>query len=156
MMEKACVPIWLYWGLPPFSVSKDSWSSFYTPSVDEITHSAPVATLSPSPASNFPPVNPNSGQLPGETMWAYFQRRKERWMNLIQKESLKSREAHLGRERSQARKQVPSKKGPLVFSWEKIGEFNHCIRTLLTRGEASFRWTSWSNKEVYGFLQKSV
>jgi hypothetical protein len=138
MMEKACVPIWLYWGLPPFSVSNDSWSSFYAPPVDEITHSAPAATLAPSPPSNFPPVNPNSGQLPGETMRAYFQRRKERHIKLMQNETPKSREARLGRQRSQAKKQLPGKKGPLVFYWEKIGEFDIRIRTLLTRASAGF------------------
>jgi hypothetical protein len=147
MIERACVPIWLYWGLPPFSTSNDSWISLYAPPVDEIAHSAPAACPSHSPPSSFPPVHPNSGQLPGETMRAYFKRRKERQMNLIQKESPKNREARLGRERAQARKQLPGKKGPLMFYWEKIGEFNIRIRTLLTRADAKFSWTTWSNKE---------
>src|SRR5271168_3716110 len=100
MMEKAFVPIWLYWGLPPFSTSNDSWISFYAPPVDEIAHSAPMPCPSLSFPSSFPPVHPNSGQRPGETMRAYFNRRKEKRVDLIQKESPKSREVRLGRERA--------------------------------------------------------
>jgi hypothetical protein len=80
-------------------------------------------------------------------MRAYFQRRKERHIKLMQNETPKSREARLGRQRSQAKKQLPGKKGPLVFYWEKIGEFDIRIRTLLTRASAGFSWTTWSNKE---------
>jgi hypothetical protein len=68
-------------------------------------------------------------------------------MKLKQKETPKSREARLGRERAQSKKQLPGKKGPLVFYWEKMGEFNIRIRTLLSRADAGFSWTAWSNKE---------
>jgi len=133
VMITAKVPIWLFWGQSPFLTSNDSqisWTSFYAPAINEPVHSAlpvksapPVATKSPA-SSSFPPVRLGSGQLPGESMRAYFQRRKERHATYKQNESPKSRQSHLGREQSQATKQNPGKKGPAVYYWEKIGEFN--------------------------------
>ena len=57
-------------------------------------------------------------------MQAYFQCRKERHATYKQNESPKSRQSRLGREQSQVTKRNPGKKGPAVYYWEKIGEFN--------------------------------
>jgi len=51
-------------------------------------------------------------------MRAYFQCRKERHAKYEQN---KSRQSHLGPEKSQATKQNPGKKGLVVYYWEKIG-----------------------------------
>ena len=98
VMITAKVPIWLFWGQSPFLTSNDSqisWTSFYAPAINEPAHSALpvksaplVATKSPA-SSSFPPVRLGSGQLPGESMRAYFQRRKERHGTYKQNESLK-------------------------------------------------------------------
>ena len=141
-MITAKIPIWLYWGCPPFVKSFDlrsSWVSLYTPTIDEPMHPAlPIATegLAPSPVSDFPPVEPNSRQCPGESMRAYFQCRKERHQRLMEKETPLQKQARLSRERSQATKQDPGKKGPKVYYWEQKGEFNIRIRTHLTRALA--------------------
>jgi len=113
IMITAKVPIWLFWGQSPFLTSNNlqiSWTSFYAPAINEPAHSAlpvesapPVATKSPA-SSSFPPVQLGSGQLPGESMQAYFQHRKERHAKYKQNKSPKSRQSRLGCEQSQATK----------------------------------------------------
>ena len=104
--------------------------------------------LHSSTASNFLPVEKYSGQRPGESMRAYFQRRKERNLKIMENETTSNRQARLSRERAQTKKQLPGKKGPKVYHWEKIGEFGIRIRTYLTRGLAQQLWSRWPSKAV--------
>jgi hypothetical protein len=99
-------------------------------------------------ASDFPPVEAHSGQRPGESMRAYFQRRKERNLKIMENETASSREKRLSLERAQAKKQVPGKKGPKVYYWEKTGELGARIRTYQTRGLVQHLWRRWRSKDV--------
>ena len=104
-----------------------TWKADYTAKNKEPSHSMPlVATASPasSSTSKFPPVKPNSGQLSGESMRAFFQCRKERHIKIMQNETPQARQIRLSHEKSQATKPLSSKKGPVVYYWEKTGEFN--------------------------------
>ena len=153
-MITARIPIWLYWGCPPFNASFDlrlSWVDLYTPPIDEPSHpTLPIATKGPASSynSNFPPIPANSRQRPGEFMRAYFERRKERHKRLMEKETPLQKQARLDREKAQANKQIPGKKGPTVFYWEKTGEFNIRIRTHLSRALAKSLWNLWPNKAI--------
>ena len=102
--------------------------------------------LHSSTASNFPPVQKHSGQRPGESMRAFFQRRKERNLIAMENETASEREKRLSRERAQAEKPVPGKKGPTVYSWDKTGEFDIRIRTLVPRGLVQQLWRRWTSK----------
>jgi hypothetical protein len=81
-------------------------------------------------------------------MRAYFQRRKERHKSMMEKETPLQTQVRLNREKSQATKQLPGKKGPTVFYWEKKGERDIRIRTRLSRADAKFSWSQWSNKDI--------
>jgi hypothetical protein len=69
-MMQASVPLWFYWGKSPFYVTPlESWirDEFYLGDGDPIT-------VKPTDVTGrvLPPVIPNSGQRPGETMEQFF------------------------------------------------------------------------------------
>ncbi|KAJ3495590.1 hypothetical protein NLJ89_g10604 [Agrocybe chaxingu] len=154
------VPVWIHWGKEPFlRVSSESWLSQYRP-VPMQVHTQPVGwELCPAAASSsqpkptermdlesisshvdptFPPVQPHSGQNPGETMIAYFQRRKKKNLELMKTEGPAQRDARLKVVAEKERRSRPSKKERKFFYWAEHS--GHRIRTYMPRKEAADMW----------------
>lgn len=142
-MMQASVPLWFYWGkIPYYATPLQSWirDEFYPSDGDHIT-------VTPTDAAGraFPPVVPQSGQRPGETMEQFFSRRQQRDKELKGKETPGQCSSRQAREKFQASRPRPGKKGPLVFYWDDIDGFR--IRTPLPRPHVERMWDTWKTTE---------
>ncbi|KAJ8094070.1 hypothetical protein PM082_009961 [Marasmius tenuissimus] len=95
------------------------------------------------------PLCPASGQNPGEHIRDFLERRRVLQDEKEKDESPLSRYMRLQRKREAEGLRAPGKKGPRVWHWEKVhlGEGKEeffRVRTLLTRGDADARWTTYS------------
>lgn len=90
----------------------------------------------------LPPVIPNSGQRPGETMEQFFSRRQERDEKLREKETTTQQSSQRAREKLQASRPRPGKKGASVFYWDDVEGFR--IRTPLPRPQVERMWDTWT------------
>jgi hypothetical protein len=120
-MMQASVPLWFYWGKSPFYVTPlESWirDEFYLGDGDPIT-------VKPTDVTGrvLPPVIPNSGQRPGEAIEQFFSRRQQRDENLRRKETTSERSSRQAREKTQASRPRPGKKGASVFYWNDVDGF---------------------------------
>ncbi|KAF8960571.1 hypothetical protein BDZ97DRAFT_1760686 [Flammula alnicola] len=129
------------WLTQSSSAQSWSWASTSAPTHHKSGQSGSLESVK-SPASTSPPVEQGSGQCPGETMRAYFERKKQQHLQWKREESDKARQAHLNREAAQKKKACPGKKGPLVYHWVRVGKFFR-VRTLLLRALAEHYW-NWS------------
>jgi hypothetical protein len=74
-MVQASVPVWFYWGKAPYFVMPlESWIRDEYGTGDD----KPI-TVPPTDAAGrvLPPVEPHSGQRPGETMEQFFSCRRD-------------------------------------------------------------------------------
>ncbi|KAJ7251842.1 hypothetical protein B0H12DRAFT_1071856 [Mycena haematopus] len=78
----------------------------------------------PTPPGEFPPVERNSNQKPGESMEAFFERRAKGDAQTLARESDRQRQSRLAKEKNAQRTACPSK--ARVYVWEKIN--GHWIR----------------------------
>ncbi len=132
-MMHASVPLWFYWGKSPFYIMPlHSWirDKFYLGDGDPIT-------VAPTDATGhvLPPVIPQSGQHPGETMEQFFSRRQQCDEKLREKELANQRSSRQAREKLQALRPRPGRKGPSVFYWDDIDGFD---RTISFKQKANF------------------
>jgi hypothetical protein len=147
-MVQASVPLWFCWGQSPsYNPRLESWinDDFYFGLGD-----GDIITVKPTDATGrvLPPVIPNSRQRPGETMEQFFSRRRQRDGNLIRKETTSQRSSRQAREKTQASKPKPGKKGASVFYWEDVDGFR--IRTPLARPHVERMWDTWkASQKVY-------
>ncbi|KAJ3499226.1 hypothetical protein NLJ89_g10122 [Agrocybe chaxingu] len=158
------IPVWIHWGTPPFfAVSEQSWLALYRPTQastsssqdfsaswegvpaanNQPNHSktmVPEASSAENPDVNpdFPAVVADSGQKPGETMKAFFQRRMKKNLRFIEKETPADTERRLRRVAEKEKNGPPGKKGPQTFYWEKRKGYR--IRTFFPRSEARDLW----------------
>ncbi|KAJ3507459.1 hypothetical protein NLJ89_g6294 [Agrocybe chaxingu] len=146
-MVKADVPVWLYWGRPPFSVPSNSWISAFAPAEPNSSSAPPISSegraSSQEVCTDFPEVERHSGQRQGET-WEQFQCRRDD-MNKAKAEKPEERDARLNRERQNANHPQPGKHGAKVYHWEDVDGFR--IRKLLTRYDVTVQWDNWSNSQ---------
>ena len=146
------VPVWFYWGKSPFYVTPlQPWIR------DEydLGDGDPITVVPTDDTGRvLPPVIPQSGQRPGETMEHFFSRRHQRNETLKEKESDKERSSRWAREKFHASRPIPGKKGPLVFYWDDVEGFR--IRTPLPRLQVNRMWDRWkSNEKVYNGFDNS-
>ncbi|KAL0062093.1 hypothetical protein AAF712_011020 [Marasmius tenuissimus] len=88
-------------------------------------------------------LEPNSGQLPGETWQQFFTRRDERRTG--RKESPLQRQTRVNREKEAVAKRCPGKKGPSIWYWRQRGP--HRVRTLLTRRQHEDHWNFYGRDQ---------
>ena len=142
-MMQASVPVWFYWGKAPYYVTPlESWiREEYEPGDDK-----PI-TVAPTDAAGrvLPPVEPHSGQRPGETMEQFFSCKRQRDEKMKEKEGEKQRTSRQAREKLQASRPRPGKKGPTVFYWDDVDGFR--IRTSLPRTQIDKMWYRWKPSE---------
>ncbi|KAL0060848.1 hypothetical protein AAF712_012387 [Marasmius tenuissimus] len=99
------------------------------------------------------PLYANSGQLPGERVESYFKRQQEKHEELSANESLPQQQKRLQRERDNARKPCPGKKGPRIWYWEKA-DHDFRVRTLLSQAEGAGAWADHGfDQKVYNSFQ---
>ncbi|KAJ7834562.1 hypothetical protein B0H14DRAFT_2198450, partial [Mycena olivaceomarginata] len=72
------------------------------------------------------PVEHFSGQKPGESIDAFFERRARSNAEILASESERKRQSCLAKEKNAARQSCPRKSGSRVYVWEKIN--GHWIR----------------------------
>ncbi|KAL0064501.1 hypothetical protein AAF712_008559 [Marasmius tenuissimus] len=89
-------------------------------------------------------VEPNSGQLPGETWKEFFRRRDQRRQGLY--ESEKAQQIRLAREKAAEGKSCPGRRGPTVWYWVKRSGVR--VRTLLTRAVHEDYWRLYGPTEM--------
>jgi len=143
-MIKASVPLWFSWGkIPYYAQPSQPWISEYFPDFDKFTN------VEPTNAGRFPPVQPNSGQHHGETMEQFFARRHKGHAKRKATESAYDRQIRKQREKEQASRPFPGKKGPSVYSWDDVEGFR--IRTRVARSRVADLWTTrWKfSEQVY-------
>ena len=151
-MVQASVPVWFYWGKSPFYVTPlESWirDEYYLGDDDPIT-------VVPTDATGriLPPVIPQSGQRPGETMEQFFSRRRQRNEKMREKESDRERSSRQAREKAHASRPIPGRKGPSIFYWDDVEGFR--IRTPLPRHQVDGMWGRWKTTEkVYDGFDNS-
>jgi hypothetical protein len=142
----ACrIPVWFHWGLPPLPLSDHAIAAKYRPLLGN--SSGPSEPSLPNAQSSREPfkVERNSRQKPGETWREYLARRRVQTDQIKARESASERSRRLDRERAQAKRQQPGQKGPTVWHWEDKGGYR--VRTLMTRAEAGFLWSHYSNAQ---------
>ncbi|KAJ7087580.1 hypothetical protein B0H15DRAFT_781295 [Mycena belliarum] len=100
----------------------------------------------PTPAGSFPPVERNSGQREGETMDAFFQRRRQNVSTRALRETPQERKSRQQRETHAAKGAAPGKKGARVYVWEKSN--GHYVRRAVGRNNQDDIW------EEYGPCQR--
>jgi len=88
----------------------------------------------------FPPVEPNSGQRPGENMDAFFERRKKSNAERAKKETDGDRKRRLARQENAKKQIVPGRRGALIFIWEKSELPGFFIRRPGGRNNAEYHW----------------
>ncbi|KAF8121499.1 hypothetical protein K438DRAFT_2005113 [Mycena galopus ATCC 62051] len=105
----------------------------YMPTPPPIAPAPQVEFSAPTP---FPPLPANSAQRQGETIQAFFTRRKDANRRKIEKENSTERHRRMQRAEHAMRGVVPSKAG--VFFWEK--QDGHYIRQHANRAEFEDLW----------------
>ncbi|PPQ81890.1 hypothetical protein CVT26_014321 [Gymnopilus dilepis] len=133
------IPVWLYWGSPPFKPIDRyiiPWATSLIPSCRTVAK--PVIESQQAASRPFPRVEEGSGQRPGETMRAYFERRKKHNAQVRAKEKPTQRRKRLGKAKQQAGKPAPGHRGPTVYKWEMVDGVR--IRQVLTRGQVDESW----------------
>ncbi|KAJ6622849.1 hypothetical protein B0H10DRAFT_1787511, partial [Mycena sp. CBHHK59/15] len=70
--------------------------------------------------STLPPVVAGSGQRPGETMEAFFLRRKKKCNAILLRETPEAKARREQKEKHAEKGQVPGNQGARVFTWEEI------------------------------------
>lgn len=153
-MIEAQIPIWLFWGRPPFTLNDLlSWARPLIPQLrasQNISSSTMPATHLPSASlDSFPPVKPNTRQRPGETMRAFFQRRKVNHAHRRLKETQAKRAERLHSLKQQVHKPTPGKRGPKVYAWEKVDGSDFRIRTIMQRGLIEQTWAHIPNDQKF-------
>lgn len=98
------------------------------------------------PRGPFPPVEPCSGQRPGEHMHEFFARRKKKNADTLAHKSTADTTRRLQLEDHAAKGAVPGRKGARVFVWERSN--GHYIRRAAGRQNYEDVW------EEYGPLQR--
>lgn len=96
------------------------------------------------PATPFPPRPKDSAQKAGESIHAFFSRRKESNKRSIAKESTVERQRRTQREEHARKSRVPSKTC-FVFVWEDNG--GHFIRQRVHRGEVEDLWADYPSSQ---------
>ena len=155
VLLKAKVPMWLYWGDHPLTVTpRVGWMADYRPQLVDLDpppvkmslSSLPLVPLSSQPRS--PPPLPAGGrsQLPGETYEQYFIRRQARNEARMKTETAQDKEVRTNRERAAALRQCPGRKGPAVYYWEPDSN-GFRVRTLQTRAQAQSLWEIYSGPQ---------
>ena len=140
-MIQCNVPIWLCWGPQPqpHRNLRLSWIWHFYPR-DPPTSSPPL----PVPVG-FPPVEPGSYQLPGETWKAFFERRARNNAKTVKTETANEREVRRNRAKAHKNHQAPGRKGPRVYCWKEDNGFR--IRKLWTRNEVMMDFAGYKNSE---------
>ena len=115
-------------GLPASSASDlpaASASSLPAASASNLpaTSASDLPAASASATAQYPPVEPYSGQHPGEDWRAFFARREERDRLRAQKESPQAYQSRLQRIQHAAKGNVPGRKGATVYVWEDVNGF---------------------------------
>ncbi|KAJ3504452.1 hypothetical protein NLJ89_g7927 [Agrocybe chaxingu] len=150
-MVKADVPVWLYWGVPPFSVPSNSWISAFAPAFAPAKPNFSFASAIPledrassqEARTDFPEVEKYSGQCRGET-WEEFQRCCDD-KNKATAETPEERDAHENRKRANVNHPQPGKRGVKVYHWEDVDGF--LVQKLLTKHDVTVQWDNWSNSQ---------
>ncbi|KAL0068966.1 hypothetical protein AAF712_003959 [Marasmius tenuissimus] len=105
------------------------------------------------------PLDPVSGQMPGELIHDFLERRRAAQKEKEAEESHSARHTRLQREKEAENPRAPGKKGPRVWHWEKVtlgeGKDEYFrVRTLLTRGDADSKWSFYSpSQKVFNSWQ---
>lgn len=147
-MIKCGLPVWFFWGSSLMPQLRGSWLSSYMP--HGTGEEMPQIFMTNDGNLAFPDAHDGSGQLPGETMQAFFDRRRETRLQLSINESPQSREVRMQHVESQARKPSPGRNGPLVYYWQKEGPHKIRMRRVLTQTLADNWWPLWpENCKVY-------
>ncbi|KAJ7041301.1 hypothetical protein C8F04DRAFT_1177131 [Mycena alexandri] len=121
----------------------------YKPAGSAIAPALPSATnlsyVPPAtPATPFPPRPKDSAQKAGESIHAFFSRRKELNKRSIAKESTVERQRRTQREEHARTSRVPSKTC-FVFVWEDNG--GHFIRQRVNRAEVEDLWADYPSSQ---------
>ncbi|CAK5265551.1 unnamed protein product [Mycena citricolor] len=98
-----------------------------------------------SPQRQFPPVDPHSGQKPGEDYKDFFARRTVRNKRRLAAETPQQQQSRLQRERGALSHAAPGKKGARVFIWEEKEKFWIC--RLLQRNEVEDEWDDFAQSQ---------
>lgn len=145
-MMKSEIPFWFYWGSPPFPPDVSvSWASLYRPN----PFARPPGWQRPPPPvipPGFPPVEPNSGQRPGELMAAFFTRRAEQNRVKEAKETNKEKQSRNSRLMQNGKKGCPGTRGARVFKWEDVDGVR--IRQTVARREVEGVWELYSSCRI--------
>ncbi|KAJ7604971.1 hypothetical protein FB45DRAFT_767826 [Roridomyces roridus] len=95
------------------------------------------------PTVSFPPVKKNSGQLPGETIQAFLERRRIRNEKLAKQESPQKKQSRLAQESNALRGSAPGRGAKArVFIWDDENGF--FIRRAYSRENAASRWDEFT------------
>ncbi len=145
-MIRAGIPLWFYWGDPPYDFYHNSWLSMFSP-FSSATSSAQIPQLRHPPIiDGFPPLPLHSRQLQGETMKAFFERQEKIRAETLLKENSRDKQRRQQRENQHLAKQCPGANGPTVFRWEKVD--GHRIRVQVSRNEASEWWSYYKSSQM--------
>jgi hypothetical protein len=153
-MIKLNVPLWFYWGIPPFPVQEftGSWVSSFLPNrhpqpPDEGGHTTmQPPTTKPLTIPGFPQVQPYSGQCQGELMREFLERRDKENHKLELKEAPMDKQRRLSRATHNKKKACPGRKGAKVFRWEVVDGFR--IRIEVSRGDAPNWFERYKKHEI--------
>ncbi|KAJ7253826.1 hypothetical protein C8J57DRAFT_1076491 [Mycena rebaudengoi] len=94
----------------------------------------------------FPPVEPESGQRPNETMDDFFTRRAKRDEETEQLESAREKQTRMAKLANSTADRAPGKKGARVYVWKEVD--GHWIRQAAGRNKYEDVW------EEYGAAQR--
>jgi hypothetical protein len=156
VLLKAKVPIWLYWGDHPLTVTpRAGWMADHRPRLVDLNPPS-VNNLLPSlPPTSIPSQSQSSAsrntkkQLPGETYKQYFTRRQQRNEARMQIETAQDKQIRADRDKLAAKRQCPGRKGPAVYCWE-LDDNDLRVRTLQTRKQVDDVWSRYSgHQKVY-------
>ncbi|KAF9470270.1 hypothetical protein BDN70DRAFT_730084 [Pholiota conissans] len=124
-MISARIPIWFYWGTPPFGNYTGSWVTCFAPSFHSAIHTQPVTPTSTTPlgetaCSHPAQITPKDRQLPGETMLEFFRRRKSENEEIQKAESVSARNGRLHRAEINKDRKRPTNRITKVYRWVEV------------------------------------